>query len=96
LADADGLYDPTDDNERVLLGLRGMMSEAELDILKSRMFEGMRHKAQRGELLNHPPMGYVRGPDGDDQWDPDAQAQRVIRLICDVFEPQGSLHGVLR
>jgi DNA invertase Pin-like site-specific DNA recombinase len=65
LADADGLYDPTDDNDRLLLGLRGMRSEAALYILKSRMFEGMRHKAKRGELLNHPPMGYVRGPDGD-------------------------------
>jgi DNA invertase Pin-like site-specific DNA recombinase len=74
LADADGLYDPTDYNDRLLLGLRGMMSEAELYILKSRMFEGMRHKAKRGELLNHPPMGYVRGPDGDYQWDPDEQA----------------------
>jgi DNA invertase Pin-like site-specific DNA recombinase len=96
LADADGLYDPTDYNDRLLLGLRGMMSEAELYILKSRMFEGMRHKAKRGELLNHPPMGYVRGPDGDYQWDPDEQAQRVIRLIFDVFEQQGSLHGLLR
>jgi DNA invertase Pin-like site-specific DNA recombinase len=64
LADAEGRYDPTDDHDRLLLGLRGMMSEAERYILKSRMFEGMRHKAKRGELLNHPPMGYVRGPEG--------------------------------
>jgi hypothetical protein len=65
LADADGLYDPTDSNDRLLLGLRGMMSDADLSILNSRMVEGMRHKARRGELLHHPPMGYVRGPDGD-------------------------------
>jgi hypothetical protein len=65
LADADGLYDPTDSNDRLLLGLRGMMSDADLSILNSRMVEGMRHKAQRGELLHHPPRGYVRGPDGD-------------------------------
>src|SRR5436305_6265653 len=71
LADADGLYDPTDSNDRLLLGLRGMMSEAELSLMKGRMLEGMRHKARRGELLNHPPMGDVRGPDGDYQRDPD-------------------------
>ena len=96
LADADGLYDPTDYNDRLLLGLRGMMNEAELYLMKGRLLEGMRHKARRGELLNHPPMGYVRGPDGDYQLDPDAQAQRVVRLIFDVFEQQGSLHGLLR
>src|SRR5437660_3244135 len=96
LADADGLYDPTDYNDRLLLGLRGMMNEAELYIMKGRLLEGMRHKARRGDLLNHPPMGYVRGPDGDYQLDSDEQAQRVVRLIFDVFEQQGSLHGLLR
>jgi DNA invertase Pin-like site-specific DNA recombinase len=96
LADAEGLYDPTDYNDRLLLGLRGMMSEAELYLMKGRLLEGMRHKARRGELLNHPPVGYVRGPDGDYQLDPDAQAQRVIRLVFATFEEQGSLHGVLR
>ena len=96
LADADGLYDPTDYNDRLLLGLRGMMNEAELYIMKGRLLEGRRHKAQRGDLLNEPPLGYVRGPDGDYQLDPDEQAQRVVRLIFDVFEQQGSLHGLLR
>jgi len=96
LADADGLYDPTDYNDRLLLGLRGMMNEAELYILKGRMHEGRRNKAKRGELLNHPPMGYVRGSDGDYHLDPDEQARRVVRLIFKVFEQQGSLHGLLR
>jgi len=96
LADADGLYDPTDYNDRLLLGLRGMMNEAELYILKGRMHEGRRNKAKRGELLNHPPRGYVRGPDGDYQLEPDEQARRVVRLIFDAFEQQGSLHGLLR
>jgi DNA invertase Pin-like site-specific DNA recombinase len=96
LADADGLYAPMDYNDRLLLGLRGMMSEAELHRLKSRMLEGRRHKAQRGELLNRPPLGYVRRLDGEYQLDPDEQAQRVVRLIFDVFEQQGSLHGLLR
>jgi len=79
-----------------LLELRGMMNEAELYVMQGRLLEGRRHKAQRGDLLHEPPLGYVRGPDGDDQLDPDEQAQRVVRLICDVFEQQGSLHGVLR
>ena len=96
LADADGLYDPTDYNDRLLLGLRGMMNEAELYILKGRMHEGRRNKAKRGDLLNHPPMGYVRGTDDDYHLDPDEQAQRVVRLIFDAFEQQGSLHGLLR
>jgi DNA invertase Pin-like site-specific DNA recombinase len=96
LADADGLYDPTDYHDRLLLGLRGMMNEAELSILKGRMHEGRRNKAQRGDLLNHPPMGYVRGTDGAYHLDPDEQAQRVVRLIFDAFEHQGSLHGLLR
>ena len=96
LADADGLYDPTDYNDRLLLGLQGMMSEAELHILKSRMLEGMRNKARRGELLNHPPIGYVRTAGGDYELDPDEQAQGVVRLVFDVFQRQGSLHGLLR
>jgi DNA invertase Pin-like site-specific DNA recombinase len=96
LADADGLYDPTDYNDRLLLGLRGMMSEAALYRMQGRLLEGMRNQARRGELLHHPPLGDVRGPAGDYQLDPDEQAQRVVRLIFDVFEQQGSLHGLLR
>ncbi|HSF30794.1 MAG TPA: recombinase family protein [Candidatus Tectomicrobia bacterium] len=96
LADADGLYDPTDYNDRLLLGLRGMMNEAELYILKGRLHEGRRNKAKRAELLNHPPMGYVRGADRDYHLDPDEQARRVVQLIFDMFEQQGSLHGLLR
>src|SRR5205807_7767311 len=51
LADQDGLYDPTDYNDRLLLGLKGTMSEAELYVMKGRLLEGRRHKAQRGDLL---------------------------------------------
>ena len=97
LADADGIYDPTDYNDRLLLGLKGTMSEAELHILKSRMYEGKRNKARRGELLVHPPIGYVRDVSRRDyEFDPDEQAQAVVRLIFEVFEEQGSLHGLLR
>ena len=60
LADADGVYDPTDYYDRLLLGLHGMMSEAELHVLKERMYQGKLNKARRGELLGTPPIGYVR------------------------------------
>lgn len=101
LADADGLYDPSDYNDRLLLGLKGTMSEAELHILKSRMQQGMWNKAERGELLNHPPIGYVRSVSardgaGDYVIDPDEQAQAVVRLIFDQFVRLGSIGGLLR
>jgi DNA invertase Pin-like site-specific DNA recombinase len=62
LADADGLDDPTDYNDRFRLGLRGMMSEAELSLMQGRLLDGMRNKARRGELLNHPPWGMAEPP----------------------------------
>jgi DNA invertase Pin-like site-specific DNA recombinase len=96
LADPDGLYDPTDYNDRLLLGLKGTMSEAELHILKERMYQGKRNKARRGELFTHPPIGYIKLPTGRFALDPDAQAQTVVHLIFDEFERQGSLHGLLR
>jgi DNA invertase Pin-like site-specific DNA recombinase len=96
LADQDGLYDPTDYNDRLLLGLKGTMSEAELHILRSRMYRGLLNKAQRGEAFNHPPAGYVKLPTGTFALDPDAQVQSVIGLLFDEFERQGTLHGLLR
>jgi DNA invertase Pin-like site-specific DNA recombinase/acetolactate synthase small subunit len=95
LCDCDGLYDPTDFNDRLLLGLKGIMSEAELHFLRGRMNEGRLNKARRGELFNHAPIGYVRVPDGL-ALDPDEQAQAVVRLVFDQFDRQGSLHGLLR
>jgi DNA invertase Pin-like site-specific DNA recombinase len=96
LADQDGLYDPTDFNDRLLLGLKGTMSEAELHILKGRMYQGRMNKARRGELLVHAPIGYVQLPEGDFALDPDEQAQAVIRLVFTEFPRQGSLYGLLR
>jgi DNA invertase Pin-like site-specific DNA recombinase len=101
LADADGLYDPGNYNDRLLLGLKGTMSEAELHILKSRMQQGMWNKAQRGEVLNHPPIGYVRSPKardgaGDYVIDPDLQVQSVVRLIFEQFAKRGSVSGLLQ
>ncbi|MCE9564592.1 MAG: recombinase family protein [Planctomycetes bacterium] len=64
IADADGVYDPIEPSDRLLLGLRGMMSEAELHVLKARMHQGKLNKARRGELFTCVPIGYVRSPDG--------------------------------
>jgi DNA invertase Pin-like site-specific DNA recombinase len=96
LGDYDGLYDPTDFNDRLLLGLKGIMSEAELHFLRMRMHEGRQNKARRGELFNHAPIGYVREPGAGLALDPDEQAQNVVRLVFDQFERQGTLHGLLR
>lgn len=96
LADADGLYDPAQYNDRLLLGLKGTMSEAELHILKSRLQQGMWNKAQRGEVLNHAPIGYVRTIAGDFVIDPDEQVQAVVRLIFSQFARRGSVSGLLR
>src|SRR5918912_997799 len=64
IGDADGVYDPTDANDRMLLGLRGMMSEAELHVLRSRLHQGKVNKARRGEAFSLVPIGYVRAPEG--------------------------------
>src|SRR5437763_1542434 len=95
LCDYDGLYDPSDFNDRLLLGLKGIMSEAELHFLRGRMNEGRLNKARRGELFNHASIGYVRVPGGL-ALDSDEQAQGVVRLLFDQFDRQGSLHGLLR
>lgn len=96
IADADGVYDPASYNDRLLLGLKGTMSEAELHILKARMFEGKMAKARRGELGKMVPMGYVRRPSGEIVLDPDEQAQTVIRLVFDLYDRFRSLGKVLR
>src|SRR5205807_1794767 len=96
LGDYDGLYDPTDFNDRLLLGLKGIMSEAELHFLRVRMHEGRLNKARRGELFNHASIGYVREPGRGLALDPDEQARDVVRLVFDQFDRQGSLHGLLR
>jgi DNA invertase Pin-like site-specific DNA recombinase len=96
LADQDGLYDPRDYNDRLLLGLKGTLSEAELHILHQRMEQGRLNKARRGELFSHPPLGYVRGPAGELLLDPDEQVQAVVRLIFRQFDELGSVNALLR
>ncbi len=96
LADSDGVYDPRFYNDRLLLGLKGTMSEAELYLIRQRMASGRLAKAERGELAVPVPIGYVRRPSGEVVLDPDGQAQTVVRLVFDTFDRLGTLNAVLR
>jgi DNA invertase Pin-like site-specific DNA recombinase len=96
LADADSIYDPADHNDRLLLGLHGMMSEAELHVLKERMYQGKLNKARRGALMGLPPIGYIRLASGEWAIDPDERVQTTVRLIFDQFDREATLHGLLR
>jgi len=95
LGDLDGVYDPGEHNDRLLLGLRGTISEAELHLIKQRMWTGRLAKARRGELAVPLPSGYVRRPSGEVVLDPDEQVQAVIRLIFDLFDRLGTVNAVL-
>jgi DNA invertase Pin-like site-specific DNA recombinase len=96
IADLDGIYDPAHYNDRLLLGLKGTMSEAELHILKQRMHQGRLSKAQRGELQFALPIGYIWSPTGEIQFDPDEQVQQVVRLVFRTFDELGTLGGLVR
>jgi DNA invertase Pin-like site-specific DNA recombinase len=96
IADLDRIYDPSQYNDRLLLGLKGTMSEAELHLLKQRMYQGTLQKARRGALRFALPIGYVHTPTGDVVYDPDAQVQHVVRLIFRKFDELGTLHALLR
>ena len=93
LADPDGVYDPGLYNDRLLLGLKGTMSEAELYLIRQRMLSGRLAKAERGELAIPLPIGYVRRPSGGAVFDPDEQAQHVVRLVFSAFSRLGPLTG---
>ena len=90
ILDEDGIYDPANFNDRLLLGLKGTMSEAELHLLKARMRGGMLNKARRGELEMRPPVGLVYRDDGVLILDPDTEVQTAILLVFETFERTGS------
>jgi DNA invertase Pin-like site-specific DNA recombinase len=96
LADADGVYDPNWYNDRLLLGLKGTMSEVELHLIRQRMAAGRLAKAGRGELAVPLPAGYARRPSGEVALDPDEQVQAVVRLVFGLSGQLGTVHAVLR
>jgi DNA invertase Pin-like site-specific DNA recombinase len=96
LADQDGLYHPLDFNDRLILTIKGFMGGFELHQLQQRMQAGRLNRCRRGEWLGQPPPGYVVGPTAKLQFDPDEQAQHVIRLVLEQFATRGSISSVLR
>ena len=96
IGDPDGVYDPSQYNDRLLLGLKGTMSEAELHLIKQRLLAGKRAKAARGELGMQVPMGYTRRASGEIVKDPDEQARATIELVFDQFDRIGTVNGLLR
>ncbi len=94
IADLDGVYDPINFNDRLLLGLKGTMSEAELHIIRQRLNQGRINKARRGELVFPLPTGYV-WQSGKIALDPDEQVQNVVRLIFRVFAELGTVNATL-
>ena len=95
LGDLDGVYDPAGHNDRLLLGLKGTISEAELHLIRQRMWTGRVAKARRGELAVPLPAGLVRRPSGEVVLDPDEQVRSVVRLIFDLFDRLGTVGAVL-
>src|SRR6478609_384881 len=95
IADADGIYHPGLFNDRMLLGMKGTMSEAELHILRARLDGGIRSKAARGELRRGLPVGLVWAEaDGEIRWHPDEAVTGVLATIFERFAVCGSVRGV--
>jgi len=96
LCDQDGVYDASDGNDRLLLGMKGAMSEFELVTLRNRLLRGARNKAERGELFRAVPVGYFKQSSDQVVQDPDEQAQAMIRLVFDKFAELRSVYAVFR
>jgi DNA invertase Pin-like site-specific DNA recombinase len=94
LADQDGIYDASDSNDRLVLGLKGTMSEVELTTMRNRLERGKLHKAERGELILTVPCGYWKLPHGEVVLDPDEQVRATVQLVFDKFAELGSFGKV--
>jgi DNA invertase Pin-like site-specific DNA recombinase len=96
ICDEDGLYDPCDFNDRLLLGLKGTMSEAELHFIRARLRGGILSKARRGELKVPLPVGLVYDPADRVVLDPDASVQAALRHLFSTFARTGSARAVVQ
>jgi DNA invertase Pin-like site-specific DNA recombinase len=96
IADTDGVYDPRSYNDRLLLGLRGMFSEAELHLLHLRLEAGRQRQVEQGTYRQRLPTGLVRLADGRVVKDPDLSIQRTLTLVFERFRRLGSCQKVLR
>ena len=96
ILDEDGIYDPAHFNDRLLLGLKGTMSEAELHVLRARLRGGILSKARRGELRCRLPVGLVYDAGGRVVLDPDTQVQETVRLLFSTFARTGAAHATVK
>src|SRR5256885_15171881 len=96
ILDEDGVYDPAQFNDRLLLGLKGTMSEAELHVLKARLQGGILNKARRGELQSSLPVGFLYSPTNQPVLDPDQQVQESLRFFFDTFHRMGSATATIK
>src|SRR5690606_8261405 len=96
ILDETGIYDPSHFNDRLLPGLKGTMSEAELHVLKARLQGGIRNKARRGELEMQPPIGLVYNATGAVVLVPDQQIQATVRMVFDTFRHVRTASAVVR
>ena len=96
ILDEDGVYDPAHFNDRLLLGLKGTMSEAELHVLKARLRGGILNKVRRGEYRCPLPTGFVYDEAGDVVLDPDSQVREAITYFFDTFSRVGSAHQTVK
>ena len=96
ILDEDGVYDPVDFNDRLLLGLKGTMSEAELHVMRARMQGGVLNAAKRGELKIPLPVGLVYDPLGNVVLDPDEQVRHSLRLLFKTFTRTGSARATVK
>jgi DNA invertase Pin-like site-specific DNA recombinase len=95
IGDGDGLYHPAVFNDRLVLGLKGTMSEAELHVLRARLEGGIRNKAARGELRRGLPVGFLWGDeDGEVRFHPDEAVTGAIRAVFERFAELGSVRRV--
>jgi DNA invertase Pin-like site-specific DNA recombinase len=90
ILDEDGIYNPTEFNDRMLLNMKGTFSEVELHVLRSRLRGGILNKAQRGKLKTRLPTGFVYDHNDQIIIDPDKQVQQSIRLFFDIFQRTGA------
>jgi len=90
IVDESGVYDPAQFNDRLLLGLKGTMSEAELHVMRARLRGGLLNKARRGELECQLPIGFVHDDHGRVVLDPDQQVQESVRLVFHTFTRTGA------
>jgi DNA invertase Pin-like site-specific DNA recombinase len=96
ILDEDGIYDPAHFNDRLLLGLKGTMSEAELHVLKARLQGGILNKARRGELQIHLPVGLVYDSQGKTILNPDRQVQHSFQLLFQTFRRTGAASATVK